>query len=332
MSTVNKVLNVARGWLGYSEQNGKFKEILNVYNSHKPLARGYAIKENDEWCDAFVSACAIKAGAVSIIGTEVGVQKHVDIFKSKGIWIEDGSTKPRVGDIIVFNWDDNTQANDGYADHIGFVEQVTGNTIICIEGNKERSVSRRTINVGWGYIRGYARPKYKAEEVKIPVVKKDINSIAQEVIQGAWGTGKERVDNLTAAGYDSGAVQKRVNAILAGKSGVKKSIDVIVKEVKAGLWGNGKQRSVALTAAGYNPVEVQTAVNNSVKWSPTPTPIHRVEVTATLLNVRKLPSANSKITGLIKKKEVYTITETKNGWGKLKSGLGWINLKYTRRI
>lgn len=29
---------------------------------------------------------------------------------------------------------------------------------------------------------------------------------------------------------------------------------------------------------------------------------------------------------------VYTIVEEKNGWGKLKSGEGWINLKYTRRV
>ena len=45
--TANAVLDVARGWLGYSEANGKFKEILDTYNSHKPLARGYAIKTTD---------------------------------------------------------------------------------------------------------------------------------------------------------------------------------------------------------------------------------------------------------------------------------------------
>ena len=37
-ATVNDVLNVARSWIGYSEANGKFVEILDVYNSHKPLA------------------------------------------------------------------------------------------------------------------------------------------------------------------------------------------------------------------------------------------------------------------------------------------------------
>ena len=118
------------------------------------------MKKTDEWCDAFVSACAIKAGAVDIIGTEVGCEKHIQIFKNKNIWIEDGDSKPQVGDIIVFNWNDNTQPNDGGADHIGFVEQVLGNAITCIEGNMNETVSRRIIPVGWGYIRGFARPKY----------------------------------------------------------------------------------------------------------------------------------------------------------------------------
>ena len=32
------------------------------------------------------------------------------------------------------------------------------------------------------------------------------------------------------------------------------------------------------------------------------------------------------------KKKKYTIVEEKNGWGKLKSGAGWISLAYTKRV
>ena len=158
--TAQDVLNIMRSWLGYSEANGKYIEILNIYNSHKPLARGYAIKPNDEWCDATVSAAAIKAGAVDIIGTEVGCEEHVNIFKRKGIWIEDGTIVPEPGDIILYNWDDKTQPNNGYSDHIGYVEKVTNGKIIAIEGNRGEAVARREIPVGWGMIRGFARPKY----------------------------------------------------------------------------------------------------------------------------------------------------------------------------
>lgn len=261
--TAQDVLNVMRSWIGYSEANGKYIEILNVYNSHKPLARGYAIKPSDEWCDATVSAAAIKARAVDLIGTEVGVEKHVDIFKRKGIWIEDGSIKPQAGDIIVFNWDDSSQPNDGWSDHIGYVEQVSGNTITCIEGNMSERVGRRTINVGWGYIRGFARPKYASGGVAPkPNPDKSISEVAQEVIQGAWGNGDARKNALTAAGYDYATVQAEVNRILGGGSTVpKKSVNELAKEVIAGKWGNGDARKTALTNAGYDYSAVQKEVN-----------------------------------------------------------------------
>ena len=162
-ATADQVLTVAKGWLGLKESDGSHKKILDVYNGHKPLARGYKVKATDSWCDAFVSACAIRAGATDIIGTECSCQRHIEIFKDKGIWIEDGTITPKKGDIILYNWDDSTQPNNGAADHIGYVERVSGSTITVIEGNKSDKVARRTIKVGAGNIRGYARPKYKTE-------------------------------------------------------------------------------------------------------------------------------------------------------------------------
>lgn len=70
------------------------------------------------------------------------------------------------------------------------------------------------------------------------------------------------------------------------------------------------------------------------KLYPRTTPVNNdilVEVTATALNVRKGPGTNYPITGVIYKGQVYTIVEVNKEWGKLKSGLGWICLKYTKR-
>ena len=258
--TAQDVLNVMRSWIGYSEANGKFKQIIDLYNSHKPLARGYAVKYTDEWCDTTVSAAAIKAGAVNLIGTECGVEKHVDIFKQKGIWIEDGNITPRPGDIIVYNWDDNTQPNNGYSVHIGYVESISDKNVTAIEGNKNGSVARRTIKVGNGNIRGYARPKYSPED-SIPSItpNKTVKQIAKEVIEGKWGNGKEREQKITSAGYDYDKVQAKVNKIL--KKDNKKSIDKIAKEVIEGKWGNGKERKKKLTKAGYDYKAVQKRVN-----------------------------------------------------------------------
>lgn len=48
------------------------------------------------------------------------------------------------------------------------------------------------------------------------------------------------------------------------------------------------------------------------------------------LNVRKEPNAKSTITTVVKNGEVFTIVEEYKGWGKLKSGAGWISLNYTK--
>lgn len=216
--TAKQVLDTARAWIGKKENDNSFIEILNVYNSHKPLARGYAIKPTDEWCDCFVSACAIKAGAVDLIGTEVGCEKHIAIFKQKGIWIEDGTIVPEPGDIILWNWDKKAQPNDGGADHIGYVEEVRNGFIISIEGNKGEAVGRREMPIGWGYIRGFARPKYNKIVASAPVIKPtnllSITQIAKEVIAGKWGIGAARKTALQKAGYNYTEVQKEVNYLL----------------------------------------------------------------------------------------------------------------------
>lgn len=53
-----------------------------------------------------------------------------------------------------------------------------------------------------------------------------------------------------------------------------------------------------------------------------------------VLNIRKEPNAKATITGELayNDKNTYTIVEEKDGWGKLKSGIGWINLHYTKKV
>ena len=57
-----------------------------------------------------------------------------------------------------------------------------------------------------------------------------------------------------------------------------------------------------------------------------------VKVTADALNIRSGPGVAHSITGTIKDKGIYTIVDTKDDWGKLKSGVGWIHLGYTKRL
>ena len=94
-------------------------------------------------------------------------------------------------------------------------------------------------------------------------VNSDLDSVAQEVLQGLWGNGQERYDSLTNAGYNAQAVQERVNSILSGDDSDTSDydIDVIANQVLQGLWGNGQERFDNLTNAGYDAQAVQNRVN-----------------------------------------------------------------------
>lgn len=58
-----------------------------------------------------------------------------------------------------------------------------------------------------------------------------------------------------------------------------------------------------------------------------------VEIICNELNIRQQADFNSKVVGTVKRGEVFTVVEEKNGLGKLKSGVGYIsmNTKYVKR-
>ena len=66
---------------------------------------------------------------------------------------------------------------------------------------------------------------------------------------------------------------------------------------------------------------------------PEPTPAKKlprlVRITGSVVNVRNGASLNHKVRTQVRKNEVYTIIAEQDGWGKLKSGAGWICLEYT---
>lgn len=168
-----KTVNTAKAWNGCKESNGTHKPIIDLYNSIKPLPRGYAVKYTDQWCATFVSAVGIKTGLTSIIPRECGCGNMIELYKAMGRWEEKDNHVPSAGDVIFYDWQDSGAGdNKGYPDHVGIVCSVTGNTIRVIEGNKNNAVEYRDIAVNGKYIRGYGLPDYaKAarELVKCPV-------------------------------------------------------------------------------------------------------------------------------------------------------------------
>ena len=78
-----KVADIINAWDGATRGSAKHLEILNIYNNHKPLARGYRVQVGDAHCATTASAAYIKAGIAEYTGTECGVGKYVEIAKKK---------------------------------------------------------------------------------------------------------------------------------------------------------------------------------------------------------------------------------------------------------
>ena len=82
--TAQQIIDVMKSWIGLSRAKGTHKPIIDLYNSHYPLARGYKVSYTDDYCDTTVSAAFIKLSAVDLIGgTECGVEEHINLFKKK---------------------------------------------------------------------------------------------------------------------------------------------------------------------------------------------------------------------------------------------------------
>lgn len=95
------------------------------------------------------------------------------------------------------------------------------------------------------------------------------------------------------------------------------------------------EKIAAALFKGITGVEYVTQPNPPIT-NPQPNPpiggSYMVEITASALNYRSGPSNDYGINGQVYKGEVYTIVEVQNGWGKLKSGAGWLYLEYTKKI
>ena len=187
----SNVVSIMKGWLGWSEANGKHKKIIDIYNNYRPLARGYKVQYTDEWCATAVSAAFIKAGLTDIGFTECSCNRMIDLYKAKGRWEERDSYAPKIGDILMYDWQDNGIGdNVGSADHVGLVAAINGTRLTIIEGNKNESVSYRSINANGKYIRGYCLPDYASKASKpVEIVSTSTYSKATFVrdIQKAFG-------------------------------------------------------------------------------------------------------------------------------------------------
>lgn len=186
-----------KSWIGKNEVDGSFREIIDIYNSHTPRARGYKLQYSDEWCAGTVSAAAIATGNTNVVPLEVSCHYMIEGAKAKGIWVENDSYVPQGGDIILYDWQDSGIGdNTGNPDHVGVVEYTSGGIIHVIEGNNGEKVARRELSVNGRYIRGFIVPKYSNNTAPSggsnSTVSGTIDELARRVIAGEFGSGDAR--------------------------------------------------------------------------------------------------------------------------------------------
>lgn len=148
-------------YAGIREGSETHKTIIDGYNSHEPLAQGYEVKYDDNWCATFVSFVAIKKELTHIIPTECSCERQIGLWMELGRWEESDSYLPLPGDIIYYDWDVRTLGDStGWSDHVGIVIGTHGPFIKVIEGNKDDAVGYRFVLRWDPRIRGYGLPDY----------------------------------------------------------------------------------------------------------------------------------------------------------------------------
>lgn len=160
-----RTVHMAEHWLGVQEGSEEHEQILDIYNSHEPLAQGYTVTATDSWCAAFGSCVAIESGITDLVPTECGCERQIGLWQALGRWEEDDNYMPLPGDYIYYAWGERFSFGDctGWADHVGIVVGTAGPFIKVIEGNKDDQVAYRIILRGNWQIRGYGLPDYASK-------------------------------------------------------------------------------------------------------------------------------------------------------------------------
>lgn len=244
-----KVVSIAQGYLGCKESDGSHRKIIDIYNGHKPLARGYAVKYTDAWCATFVSACFIRAGLTDIAPTECGCGKMIALYQKLGRWDENDARVPAPGDVIMYDWQDSGAGdNTGAPDHVGIVVSVTGSSMKIIEGNKSNAVSYRTLAVNGKFIRGYCLPNYASKATggsSAPSAPTQGSFKVGDLVQFRGGAHYTSAGSATPAGSPKAGPAK-VTAISAG---AKHPYHLVHTDKTSSVYGWVDAANVAAAAA-----------------------------------------------------------------------------------
>ena len=130
----------------------------------EPYWSWYGFDNRVSWCACFVSWCADQCGLIENGGMPKfsSCDDGVNWFREHNKWHNRGeSYYPIIGDIIFFDWKDDSGSQDSISDHVGIVKSVDmeKNKVRTIEGNSGDAVKERTYDMNDIEIMGYGIKK-----------------------------------------------------------------------------------------------------------------------------------------------------------------------------
>ena len=147
------LVNKGKQYIGWAEPTGD-DFFINLYNNYT----GAGFPMNVAWCAIFVTDIARLSGVgTDIVPNFADCDAGVRWFKDHGRWenskAQGGNYVPKRNDVVFYS-NGHTQKD---STHVGYVVEVSGNTMKALEGNKSNAVGYRTISLNDAYIIGYGR-------------------------------------------------------------------------------------------------------------------------------------------------------------------------------
>ena len=180
---------------------------------------------------------------------------------------------------------------------------------------------------------------YVVRETVAPAVLVELGFCDSQGDMNKWNT--EKIAAALFRGITGTAYVAPV--VNTGKGGTFKVGDRVVVSKNATTYATGQAIASWVKGQTYTVQEVKSdrcLLSSIVSWvlnkdltlegAPTFQP-YIVIVDTDVLNVRTGAGVSYPIATTVKKGQAFTIVEVKNGWGKLKSGAGWISLEYTKK-
>ena len=197
-------------------------------------------------------------------------------------------------------------------------------------------------DIGWIDRKVKEANYYVLRETVAPAVLVELGFCDSRADMNKWNTEKIAAAlfrGITGVAY-TGPTAPVVNT---GKGETFKVGDRVVISKNATTYATGQEMASWVKGQTYTVQEAKSdrcLLSSIVSWvfnkdltlegAPAFQP-YIVIVDTDVLNVRTGAGVSYPIATTVKKGQAFTIVEVKDGWGKLKSGAGWISLEYTKK-